>query len=106
MSGVLASLRGHWFVACTTSDLRKRVVGRMVLGVPIALFRSAGVAVALAVKIAAPLLIVHGTADRSIPYDFGRRLFALAESRKPSSPIPRVARSTPSSRASCNGSRG
>ena len=62
------------------------------------------VAVALAVKIAAPLLIVHGTADRSIPYDFGRRLFALAESRKPSSPIPRVA--TFRSRASCNGLRG
>ena len=40
------------------------------------------VAVALAVKIAAPLLIVHGTADRSIPYDFGRRLFALAREPK------------------------
>jgi fermentation-respiration switch protein FrsA (DUF1100 family) len=34
------------------------------------------------VKIAAPLLIVHGTADWSSAYDFGRRLFALAREPK------------------------
>jgi hypothetical protein len=40
------------------------------------------------VKIAAPLLIVHCTAGRSIPHDFGRRLFALARKPKTFVPVP------------------
>ena len=39
-------------------------------------------------KIAAPLLIVHGTDGWSIPYDLGRRLFALARKLKTFVTIP------------------
>jgi fermentation-respiration switch protein FrsA (DUF1100 family) len=33
-------------------------------------------------KIAAPLLMVHGTQDRSVPFASGERLFALANEPK------------------------
>jgi phenylpropionate dioxygenase-like ring-hydroxylating dioxygenase large terminal subunit len=47
VSELFDTLRGYWFVACTSSELRRRPLARTVLGVPIVLFRSDGRAAAL-----------------------------------------------------------
>lgn len=43
----LDALRRNWFVACRSAVLRDRPLARTVLGLPLVLYRSAGVAVAL-----------------------------------------------------------
>lgn len=47
MTPSLASLRAHWFVACTAAEVGARPLARTILGVPIVLFRSAGKIAAL-----------------------------------------------------------
>ncbi|MDP3072749.1 MAG: aromatic ring-hydroxylating dioxygenase subunit alpha [Opitutaceae bacterium] len=47
MTPSLASLRPHWFVACTAAAVGARPLPRTILGVPIVLFRAAGKIAAL-----------------------------------------------------------
>ena len=37
----VANIRDHWYVACRTSELKKRPIARKILGLPLVLFRTA-----------------------------------------------------------------
>jgi len=58
----LESLRNRWFVACASARLRRRPLGCVVLGVPLALFRSNG----------KPVALVDRCPHRNLPLSQGR----------------------------------
>jgi phenylpropionate dioxygenase-like ring-hydroxylating dioxygenase large terminal subunit len=69
-SGV--QLPGFWYVACLSRELRRRPIGRTVLGVPLALFRDAD---------GRPAAVLDRCPHRNLPLSLGARRDGLLECR-------------------------
>jgi len=65
-------LRGHWYVACLSRELRRRPLGRTVLGVPLVLFRDGH---------GAPSALLDRCPHRNVPLSEGRCVGGEVECR-------------------------